>query len=252
MKSPKLIVIYGLPRTGTTFLFDRFVASKAYGTRAKDMVGLLRRYATEEPAAISKIAFARQSPGYRSNRYIKRLKQALDRFFFYNQTELPIVTKNPAYSFIGDLMHEYFIEHDIDAVWINTRRNLLDIIASSDNQGELFHTLYHNATEYTDEAYRHLYPSMFFNAPYPIVSKSSELRSVWMLKNMQKHEAIVTDTVSPLIIDYDSVPADVDTQLEALTGINPGILEHWRHGSGRNHETKLDLAKVQKMLEVIQ
>lgn len=252
MVKQKLIVVYGLPRTGTTFLFDRFIANGAYGTRAKEVSDLSRQYVTEEPVAISRVAFSRQCPGYRSNRYVKKLWRVLDRFFLNNQTDLPIITKAPTYSFVGDLMHEYFIEHDIDAIWINTRRNMLDIIASSDNQGELFHSLFHNAKEYTDEAYKQLYPAMFFNAPCPVVTTSPEFRAVLMLKNMQSHEAIVTEAVNPFVFNYDVVPADIDAQIETLTGINPGISEHWCHGSGRKHETKLDLLEVINLLEVIQ
>lgn len=245
----KLIVIYGLPRTGTTFLFDRFVASGAYGTRAGDVTGRMKKFVTEEPAAISRISFTRQEPGYRSKRYIKKLWKALDRFFSQNQTDLPIVTKNPSYTFVGDLLHEYFVAHDIDAVWINTRRNLLDIAASSDNQGELFHDLYHNTRGYSDDEYRSLFASMFFMAPRWLRFASPEYLAVTMLKNMQHHESLVTSTVDPFVFDYDSIPTDIDAQIETLTGINPGILENWRHGSGRNHVTQLNLNKVQAWLE---
>jgi len=63
-----------------------------------------------------------------------------------------------------------------------------------------------------------------------------EERAVHMIRSMQRYEKISRYETDPIILPYGEYPQGIDEKLEELTGINPGLIEHWKQGSGRNHK----------------
>lgn len=246
-----IFVIYGLPRTGTTFLFDRFVDAGCYGTKAREMDNKYARYSTCEPATLSRLAAKRKHVGYSTNNYMKRIYQSLDLVFKFNATDKPyIVLKHPFFSVIGDIVQEYFVKRGYIALWINTRRNLEDVIASADAQGELMADLMFNKRNCLEDDYKKDFPA-FFGGDIEVLPMTPEERSVFLFKRLQVYESYVSSIVEPMIFDYDSdqSPELFDIVIKNLFNMNLRLAENWKTGNGRKHDTRLDMGCVKELLE---
>lgn len=253
------IIILGLPRTGTTFLFKRFINAGCYGTFQK-RDSLVNRV-SEEPGLIGKWGQLRGVSNGKirdSLTYDTRRKFGVEiisilRWNIANSGgKIPfVVTKHPLYSGIADIIEKELSAAGVRHLFIVMNREPLDQIVSMDAQGEYMRDLIH--AKWPKRNLENL--ALFFDGSRDPSVMEPEERAVFMNKcatNMVNN-ILPTLPEETLVIDYDRLvnePDYYDAEVFIRTGIDIGLRESIRPGKGRSASCSLDIEKVKEYLKV--